>query len=105
MAAASNLVIRPQTTVVKAQPKARPSRWRAVLRNGMPILGVMLVIALVIAIAAYIHDSNRRIDVQLNAYFSPAEQFLDWSGEIGGDRGVFGGGTATEPFALKALPK
>jgi adenylate cyclase len=121
MAAASNLVIRQQTTVVKAPPKARSSRWRAVLRNGMPILGVMLVIALVIAIAAYVYDSNRRgavslsndlldaidrrIDVQLNAYFSPAEQFLDWSREIGGDRGVFGGGTATEAFALKALPK
>jgi len=121
MAADSDPAIRQQTTVAEARPEPRPSRWRPILRNGMPILGVMLVIALVAAIAAYIHDSNRRgaislsndlldaidhrIDVQLNAYFSPAERFLDWSHEISGDRGVFDGGTATEAFALKTLPK
>ena len=113
--------IRQQTTGAGARPGRRVLPWRALLRNGLPILGVVLVIALVAAIAVYIHDSNRRgavslsndlldaidrrIDVQLNAYFSPSEQFLDWSREISGDRGVFGGGTATEPFALKALPK
>jgi adenylate cyclase len=121
MAADFNSAIQQQGTEVKARPEPRPSRWRAILHNGMPILGVMLVIALVAAIAAYIHDSNRRgavslsndlldaidrrIDVQLNAYFSPAEQFLDWSHEIAGERGVFDGGTATEAFALKTLPK
>ena len=121
MAADSNPVIRQQTTVGEARPNPRSSRWRAILRNGMPILGMVVIIALVIAIAAYVHDSNRRgavslsndlldaidrrIDVQLKAYFSPAEQFLDWSQEISGDRGVFDGGTATESFALKTLPK
>jgi len=121
MAADSNSVIRQQTTVGEARPNPQSSRWRAILRNGMPILGMVVIIALVIAIAAYVHDSNRRgavslsndlldaidrrIDVQLKAYFSPAEQFLDWSQEISGDRGVFDGGTATESFALKTLPK
>jgi adenylate cyclase len=121
MAAEFNPVIRQQTTVGEARPDPRRSRWRIVLRNAMPILGMVVIIALVVAIATYIHDSNRRgavslsndlldaidrrIDVQLNAYFSPAEQFLDWSQEIAGDRGVFDGGTATEAFALKTLRK
>ncbi len=97
------------------------SRWRRLARHGLPIAGVIVVTMLITAIGAYIYESNRRgavslsndlidaidrrIAVQLHTYLSPAEQFLELAGEMGAARGVFGGGTAVEPFVLQALPR
>ena len=96
-------------------------RLRRLARHGLPVLAVVLVTAFVATIALYIFDSNRRgavalsndllaaidrrIAVQMNAFLSPPEQFLQAAREIAGGQGVFGGGTAAETFALHTLPK
>ena len=70
-------------------------------------------------IAAYVYDANRRgavslsndlldaidqrIAVQMGAYLAPAEQFLELARAISGERGVFDGGLATEPFVLATI--
>jgi hypothetical protein len=70
-------------------------------------------------IAAYVYDANRRgavslsndlldaidqrIAVQMGAYLAPAEQFLESARAISGERGVFDGGLATEPFVLATI--
>jgi class 3 adenylate cyclase len=95
-------------------------RWRTLVRRGLPVAGVFIVTALVAAIGAYVHESNRRgavslsndlvdaidrrIAVQLHAYLSPSEQFLELARQVGGARDVFAGAEVVEPFALKALP-
>ncbi len=96
-------------------------RWRTLLRRGTPVAGVVIVTVLVAVIGAYVHESNRRgavslsndlvdaidrrIAVQLHAYLSPSEQFLELARQVGGARDVFAGAEAVEPFALQALPR
>ena len=76
-----------------------------------------MVIAAVIA--SYVYDTNRRgavtlsndlldaidqrIAIQMGAYLAPAEQFLESARAIAGERGVFDGGLAAEPFVLATL--
>ena len=78
-----------------------------------------MVIAAVIA--SYVYDTNRRgavtlsndlldaidqrIAIQMGAYLAPAEQFLELARAIGGERGVFDGALAAEPFVLATLGK
>lgn len=85
------------------------------------MIGVALVIVLIAAISFFIYERNRsgaialsndlitaidrRVSVQMRAYLSPAEQFLDLAGNVSGARGVFEGGKSTEEFVLHALPK
>lgn len=107
-------------SVVAPSPVANERRWRALIRHGLPVIGVVLVVMLIAVIAFYIYESNRRgaitlsndlitaidrrVSVQMHAYLSPAQQFLDLAGDVSGARGVFEGGAAAEKFALRALP-
>ena len=122
MAADLRPAIRRQTNVGRASAAtASGGRLQSLLRHGMPIVAVLLVTAFVATIALYIYDSNRRgaialsndllgaidrrIAVQMSAFLSPPEQFLEAAREIAGGRGVFDGGTAAESFALHTLPR
>src|SRR3954462_631053 len=71
---------------------ARTFRWRTLLRVGVPVLGVVLTIALILAIAIYADQANRRgalalsedvltaldarISDQVANYFGPAARAL-----------------------------
>jgi len=108
------VIVTPRSTVGE-------SRWRTIVRRGLPVIGVALVIALIAAISFFIYERNRsgaialsndlitaidrRVSVQMRAYLSPAEQFLDLASNVSGARGVFEGGKPTEEFVLHALPK
>jgi len=70
----------------------RSSRWRTLLRIGVPVLGVVLTIAVILTIAVYADRANRRgalalsedvlnaldrrISEQVAGYFGPAERAL-----------------------------
>jgi len=107
----------------RVQPAVRPpggSRgWRRLVVGGAPILAVVAVMAIAAVIASTVYDTNRRgavtlsndlldaidqrIAIQMGAYLAPAEQFLESARAIGGERGVFDGAVAAEPFVLATL--
>ena len=109
----------------RVQPAVRPpggSRgWRRLVVGGAPILAVVAVMIIAAVIASYVYDTNRRgavtlsndlldaidqrIAIQMGAYLAPAEQFLESARAIAGERGVFDGAMATEPFVLATLGK
>jgi len=89
--------------------------------SGAPIAAVLAVMAIGGVIATYVYDTNRRgavvlsndlidavdqrIALQMGAYLQPAEQFLESARAIGGERGVFDGALAVEPFVLATIGK
>jgi adenylate cyclase len=97
----------------------RRSGLAAWLRHSLPVLGVVVVVMLVTAIAYFVYDSNRRgaailgndlitaidrrVAVQMHSYLSPAQQFLELADAAAAGRGVFGGGRAAQQFAMHAL--
>src|SRR5262245_33411791 len=113
----------------KAPAKAAPSPgppaarhelgWRTALRHSLPIAGVVIVVVLVTSIAYFVYDSNRRgavilgndlvtaidrrVALQMNAYLSPAQQFLELADAAAAGRDVFEGDRAVQPFVLHAL--
>lgn len=107
----------------RVQPAVHPSAgsrgWRRLVVGGAPLLAVAAVMVIAAVIASYVYDTNRRgavtlsndlldaidqrIALQMGAYLAPAEQFLESTRAIGGERGVFDGGLATEPFVLATL--
>jgi class 3 adenylate cyclase len=109
----------------RVQPAVRPpggSRgWRRLVVGGAPILAVAAVMVIAGVIASYVYDTNRRgavtlsndlidaidqrIAIQMGAYLAPAEQFLESARAIAGERGVFDGALAAEPFVLATLGK
>jgi class 3 adenylate cyclase len=109
----------------KGQPAVRPSDgsrgWRWLVAGGVPILAVVAVMVIAAVIASYVYDTNRRgavtlsndlldaidqrIAIQMGAYLAPGEQFLESARTIGGERGVFDGALAVEPFVLATLGK
>lgn len=94
--------------------------WRTWLRRSLPVIGVVAVVLLISVIAFYVYDSNRRgaivlsndlitaidrrVEVQMHAYLSPAQQFLELAGAVAQGRDVAEGGPEAERFALTALP-
>src|SRR5262249_37348495 len=97
----------------------RPSRLRTVLRNSLPVAGVVVVVVLVGVIASFVYDSNRRgavtlsndlitasdrrVGVQMQSYLAPAQQSLALADAAADGRGVFSGGRQAQQFALHAL--
>lgn len=89
--------------------------------SAAPIAAVLAVMAIGGMIAAYVYDTNRRgavvlsndlidavdqrIALQMGAYLQPAEQFLESARAIAGERGVFDGAFAVEPFVLATIGK
>ncbi len=94
--------------------------WWTWLRRSLPVIGVIAVVLLISVIAFYVYDSNRRgaivlsndlitaidrrVEVQMHAYLSPAQQFLELAGAAAQGRDVAEGGPEVERFALTALP-
>jgi adenylate cyclase len=94
--------------------------WWTWLRRSLPVIGVIAVVLLISVIAFYVYDSNRRgaivlsndlitaidrrVEVQMHAYLSPAQQFLELAGAAAQGRDVAEGGHEVERFALTALP-
>src|SRR5229473_6884886 len=92
-ASASRIVAPVLTTFSGAVRRDRRSGLGAWLRHSLPVLGVVLVVMLVSAIAYFVYDSNRRgaailgndlitaidrrVAVQMHSYLSPAQQFLE----------------------------
>jgi adenylate cyclase len=95
--------------------------WRRLLTRGAPIFAVVFVMAVVSLIAAYIYDANRRgavtlsndllnaidrrITVEMGAYLSPAEQYLQSARAITGPRSVFEAVPVIEPLLLRTMPR
>ena len=114
-------IVAPALTALSgsAKPRRRAPRLRSVLRHGLPVIGVVVVMMLVAVIAYFIYDSNRRgavalsndlitaidrrVAVQMHAYLSPAQQFLELADAAAAGRGVFEGGPEVEQFAFHAL--
>ncbi len=114
-------VVAPVLTAVSgsARPRRRAPRLRSALRHGLPVIGVVLVMMLVAVIAYFVYDSNRRgaialssdlitaidrrVAVQMRAYLSPPQQFLELADAAAAGRGVFEGGPEAEQFAFRAL--
>lgn len=113
------------TPVLTASPAVARSgrgeaRWRAWLRHTLPVAGVIAVVALISAIAAYIYDSNRRgaiglsndlitaidrrVAVEMHAYLLPAQQLLELADAAVMGRRVDEGAAEAERFVLSALP-
>ena len=94
--------------------------WWTWLRRSLPVMGVVAVVLLISLIAFYVYESNRRgavvlsndlitaidrrVEVQMHAYLSPAQQFLELAGAAAQGRDVAAGGPEAERFALSALP-
>jgi len=110
----------PTAPVVPAlRPDTGNGGWRRLVASAAPILAVIAVMIIAGMAAAYVYHTNRRgavtlsndlidaidqrIALQMGAYLSPAEQFLESARAIGGERGVFDGGLATEPFVRATL--
>ena len=97
----------------------RRRRRRAVLRLGVPILGIALVILAIIAIALYSHSANRRgvlalsdnllstLDAQIaqrvTAFLDPCERTLRIMRDIAVDMPVTERRAAAERFAMSVL--
>ncbi len=78
--------------------------WRIWLRRSLPVIGVIAVVLLISVIAFYVYESNRRgaivlsndlitaidrrVEVQMHAYLSPAQQFLELAGAAAQGRSV-----------------
>jgi len=109
----------PTERVEPAVGSLRGSRgWRWIV-SAAPIAAVVAVMAIGGVVAAYVYDTNRRgavvlsndlidavdqrIALQMGAYLAPAEQFLESARAIAGERGVFDGALATEPFVLATI--
>lgn len=107
----------PASRFVRPALRALPgATW---LRHSLPVVGVVSVLLLVSAIAWYIYDSNRhgaivlsndlitaidrRVAVQMHAYFQPAQQFLELAEAAANDRPVDYGAAEAERFALQGL--
>ena len=104
----------------KAKRPRRLSESRmATLRQAVPILGVVVVVVLVAAIAYFVYASNRRgavtlgndlvtatdrrVGAQMRSYFLPAQQFLTLADVAAGGRGVWEAAPEMERFARYVL--
>ena len=104
----------------QAMRRRQPSRLRNALLHSLPVVGVAVIITLISSIAYFVYDSNRRgaatlsddlitaidrrVAVQLESYFAPAEQFLELVNIVAAGRGVFDGKQEVQQFVLNALP-
>ncbi|MBI2764873.1 MAG: hypothetical protein HYX53_03055 [Chloroflexi bacterium] len=104
----------------KAAARARTrSRVRTMLRQGLPVLGVVVVVVLVAAIAYVVYDANRkgartlsndlitaidrRVGAQLRNYLTPPQQFLALADAAAAGRSVVDAAPEMERFARHAL--
>ena len=108
------------TAPSKAATRGRTgSRLRTMLRQGLPVLGVVVVVVLVAAIAYVVYDGNRkgartlsndlitaidrRVGAQMRSYLSPPQQFLTLADAAAAGRNVIEAAPEMERFARHAL--
>src|SRR5215218_9638301 len=108
------------TTLSKAATRGRPgSRLGTMLRQALPVLGVVVVVVLVAAIAYVVYDANRkgartlsndlitaidrRVGAQVRSYLSPPQQFLALADAAAAGRSVVDAAPEMERFARHAI--
>lgn len=95
------------------------SRLRTTLRHSLPVLGVVVVVVLVAAIAYFVYDANRRgavtlsndlitaidrrVGAQLRNYLRPPRQFLALADAAAAGRDVLDAAPEVERFAQHAI--
>src|SRR5690349_18658305 len=95
------------------------SRWRDMLRHSLPVVGVVVVVALVAVIAYSVYDSNRRgavtlsndlitaidrrVGAQMRSYLTPPQQFLALADAAGAGRNAIEAAPEMERFARYAI--
>ncbi len=104
----------------KAAARTRTaSRLRTTLRHGLPVLGVVVVVVLVAAIAYVVYDANRkgartlsndlitaidrRVGAQMRSYLTPPQQFLVLADAAAAGRSVVEAAPEMERFARHAI--
>ena len=104
----------------KAAARARTaSRLGTTLRHSLPVLGVVVVVVLVAAIAYVVYDANRkgartlsndlitaidrRVGAQMRSYLSPPQQFLVLADAAAAGRSVVDAASEMERFARHAI--
>jgi adenylate cyclase len=94
-------------------------RLRSTLRHSLPVLGVVVVIVLVAAIAYFVYDANRRgaatlgndlitaidrrVGAQMRSYLGPPQQFLALADAVAAGRDVIETAPEIERFARHAI--
>lgn len=97
----------------------RESRLRAALRHGLPMVGVVVVVVLVAAIAYFVYSANRqgavtlsndlitaidrRVGAQMRSYLTPPQQFLTLADAAGAGRNAIEAAPEMERFARYAI--
>src|SRR5689334_3824980 len=101
-------------------PVLRPrSRLRSTIRQSLPVIGVVIVVLLVAAIAYVVYASNRRgavtlsndlitaidrrVGAQLRSYLAPPQQFLSLADAAAAGRDVIEAAPEVERFARHAI--
>jgi adenylate cyclase len=95
------------------------SRLLRTLRHSLPVIGVVIVVVLVAAIAYFVYDANRRgavtlsndlitaidrrVGAQMRSYLAPPEQFLTLADAAAAGRGVLDAAPELERFARHAI--
>lgn len=98
--------------------RAKP-RLPNMLRYSLPLVGVVIVVVLVAAIAYFVYDANRRgavtlsndlitaidrrVGAQMRSYLAPPEQFLTLADAAAAGRGVLEAAPELERFARHAI--
>jgi|FEC22Drversion2_1045045.scaffolds.fasta_scaffold00929_1 adenylate cyclase len=99
-------------------PRPR-SRLRRMIRQGLPVVGVVIVVVLVAVIAYVVYTSNRRgavtlsndlitaidrrVGAQMRSYLTPPQQFLSLADAAAAGRGVIEAAPEVERFARHAI--
>lgn len=108
------------TAPSKAAARRRTgSRLRTTIRHSLPVLGVVIVVALVSAIAYVVYDANRqgartlsndlitaidrRVGAQMRSYLTPPQQFLVLADAAGAGRNAIEAAPEMERFARYAI--
>jgi hypothetical protein len=97
----------------------RRSGMGRTLRHSLPVIGVVVVVMLVAAIAYFVYDANRRgavtlsndlitaidrrVGAQMRSYLAPPEQFLTLADAAAAGRGVLEAAPELERFARHAI--
>lgn len=94
-------------------------RLRTTLRHGLPVVGVVVVVVLVAAIAYFVYSANRkgavtlgndlitaidrRVGAQMRSYLTPPQQFLTLADAAGAGRNAIEAAPEMERFARYAI--
>lgn len=120
MARSPTPALEPATTPSRAAARSRTgSRLSTTLRQSLPVLGVIVVVVLVAAIAYVVYSANRkgaatlsndlitaidrRVGAQMRSYLSPPQQFLVLADAAAAGRNVIEAAPEMERFARHAI--